>query len=231
MLARPNEGFRPEPGKKYIFFALHYQPESSTNPLGGIFTDMYVAANILRHSLPPDWELLVKEHPGQFFTDVEDLVPYQGHIPRTKDYYRALTACKRVKLMPLDYPSPLLIEHCSAIATITGSIGVEASARGKPVLCFGDAFYQSVQGIFRIQTLEDCKSALQRIDQGCVASLDSLRRHLSGMEFHQCEITGKYIPVDQSWLADGKGFADAIANALNRARGGAESIHLPGLFA
>lgn len=229
-LARANEGFRPDGATKYVFFALHYQPESSTNPLGGIYTDMYLAANLLRHSLPPGWELLIKEHPGQFYTDVEDLVPYQGHIPRSRDYYEALTAGGRVKLIPLDYPSPLLVEHCSAIATITGSIGVEASARGKPVLCFGDAFYLPVKGIFRIRTLEDCQEALRMIDQGSVASLDSLRRHLSEMEFHQCEITGKYIPVDQSWLAGGRGFADAIASALNRAQGRAESIHLHGLF-
>ena len=38
-----------------LFFAMHFQPERTTLPLGGAFNEQYNAINILSKSIPPDW--------------------------------------------------------------------------------------------------------------------------------------------------------------------------------
>ena len=37
---------KPEYGKKYIYFPLHYQPECNTSPVGGYFADQILAVKI-----------------------------------------------------------------------------------------------------------------------------------------------------------------------------------------
>ena len=38
---------RPSLKKRYIYFTMHYQPELSTSPLGGVFVDQILACEIL----------------------------------------------------------------------------------------------------------------------------------------------------------------------------------------
>ncbi|MBQ6534213.1 MAG: hypothetical protein IJI37_03510, partial [Opitutales bacterium] len=42
-------------GKKFVYFAMHLQPEATTNPLGGIYADQALAIEHLRQILPDDW--------------------------------------------------------------------------------------------------------------------------------------------------------------------------------
>jgi hypothetical protein len=56
-----------------------------------------------------------------------------------------------------------LREHCKAVATCTGTAGVEALFRGKPVLLFGHRFYQYAKGVYMIHTAKECKDAIHSI--------------------------------------------------------------------
>ena len=66
-------------------------------------------------------------------------------------------------MIPKKYNSFRLIEHCTAVATATGTAGWEALFREKPVLMFGHFFYQYAPGVFRIHKKEECKSAIEKI--------------------------------------------------------------------
>jgi hypothetical protein len=52
--------------KKYVYFPLHFQPELSTNILGGIYEDQAYALECLIQILPDDWMVYVKENPLQY---------------------------------------------------------------------------------------------------------------------------------------------------------------------
>ena len=57
----------------------------------------------------------------------------------------------RVKLMSTDEESFDLIEHCHALATVSGPVGWEGIVRGKPVIVFGITWYENYdRGVLRI---------------------------------------------------------------------------------
>ena len=51
---------------EFVYFALHFEPERTTNPDGGFFHDQFLAIIHLRKILPEDVNIFVKEHPSQF---------------------------------------------------------------------------------------------------------------------------------------------------------------------
>ena len=52
--------------ERYVYYALHYEHERSTNPDGGDYHDQFRVIQSLRSMLPKSIKILVKEHPSQF---------------------------------------------------------------------------------------------------------------------------------------------------------------------
>ncbi|HFU75985.1 MAG TPA: hypothetical protein ENK66_07040, partial [Arcobacter sp.] len=74
----------------YIYVALHYQPEKTTSPEGGVFVDQWLMISMLSRLLSKGWKLYVKEHFSQFS---EKLYGEQG---RQRDFYQKVSALKNV---------------------------------------------------------------------------------------------------------------------------------------
>jgi hypothetical protein len=166
----------------YIYVALHYQPEKTTSPDGGVFADQWLMVNLLAQAAPPGWQVYVKEHPGQF-------VPAgTGYSSRSTDFYDDLAAIPNVKLVPLSTSSFDLIDKAQAAATITGTVGWEAIIRGKPVLVFGNIWYLGCEGVFYTPTLTSCQAALAQIENGYQIDQAKVRLFLSALE--QVSISG-----------------------------------------
>jgi len=142
----------PDLSKKYIYMPLHYQPELTTCPLGGPLNDQYLIIRLIDSLLPDDMYLYVKEHPKQLFAH------------RYLDYYHdILRETKRTSFVSASCPSPRLIEHSAAVATVTGTAGWEALFKKKPVLLFGYIFYQFAPGVFHITDTQKCAESIAAI--------------------------------------------------------------------
>ncbi len=143
-----NEGYiatvenEPDFESDFALFALHYQPELTTQPLGGRFGDQIRAVEELARILPESMTLFVKDHPMD-----------QG-VVRGRDFYRRLAQIDNVKLIPTELNSIALIKKAKWVATITGSMGLEAILRGVPAITFGYAWYNGLPGVFRFEDLE-----------------------------------------------------------------------------
>lgn len=142
--------------EKYIYFPLHYQPECTTLPLGGVFENQLLAIEWLVWTKPSDIVIYVKEHPKQFFSRYT--VRY-----RPIDFYKKIVSMPGVKLISRDIGTFDLIDNSIAAATITGTVALEAIWREKPVFLFGYHVYQYAPGVFPIRNLEDCYSAMKKI--------------------------------------------------------------------
>lgn len=141
----------PDFQKKYIYLPLHYQPESTTCPIGSIFNDQRLIIALLSYCVPDDTLIYVKEHPTQnFFT-------------RSKEYYEYIYKRKNVVIVPKRTNTFDLIDNCIAVATVSGTAGWEALFTGKPTLLFGAVFYKYADGVFPIKTIDDCRLALDKI--------------------------------------------------------------------
>jgi hypothetical protein len=142
----------PDYAKKYVYFPLHLQPESTTCPMGGGIDDQTLVTEIIARSLPNDVFLYIKENPKQ------------SYLCRDYRFYRNLSRLsKRIIFVPIKTDTYQLIKKSIAVATVTGTAGWEAFFEQKPVLVFGHYFYESAPGAFKVQSLQDCQRALAAI--------------------------------------------------------------------
>lgn len=127
---------------EYLFFPLNYQPEASTNPLAGNYTDLLLIAEEVSFFLPENYLLLIKEHPR-----ISSL--------RTKDFYKKLLKIKNIRFIDVNYDTHKLILNSKAVVTTTGTVGIESIINHIPVIMFGSRVYQYLNGIFKINKQED----------------------------------------------------------------------------
>jgi len=145
--------------KPYIYVALHYQPEKTSSPEAGVFVDQWLMVNMLASSILDDWTIYVKEHSSQFSNKL------YGEQGRRSDFYEKVRALRNVQLINSDTNSFDLIDNAKAIATLTGTVGLESVIRSKPVLCFGHAWYEKCHGVMKVTTCKDLKKYLEDIEK------------------------------------------------------------------
>ncbi len=161
----------PDLSKNYIYLTLHLQPELSTCPLAGVFVEQLLIAQMISHSVPPDFLIYVKENPKQ------------KSWGRTLNFYREMAKLPNVVLVSRKFDTYKLIQNCKAIATATGTAGWEGLFRQKPVIMFGEFYYQYADGVFRIQTINDLKNAIEQIvNQKVIPELKSTKLYLKAFE-------------------------------------------------
>ncbi|MFA4833301.1 MAG: hypothetical protein WC619_00460 [Patescibacteria group bacterium] len=147
--------------KKFIYVPLNYQPERTTSPQGGIFVDQILMVEILSAALPPDWVIYAKEHPYQLLARGLNF-----SSSRYPGYYRKIAKLKNVELIPVETNTYTLIDKSQAVATVTGTAGWEAILRSKPAITFGYPWYQDYPGVLKVNNVESCKKALQKVKDG-----------------------------------------------------------------
>jgi hypothetical protein len=159
--------------KPYVYVPLHYQPECTTSPQGGVFVDQILMLKILSASLPKGWELYVKEHPAQ-------LAHGNNYTPlRWSGFFESIAALPNVRLVPVDTNTFELTEKSKSVATISGTAGWEALVRGKPVLVFGYPWFMHAPGVLRASSVMECRDAFKHIEKGFVPIQSELLGYLT----------------------------------------------------
>jgi len=139
------------------------QPEKTSLPMGKEYDHQLNAALTLAEALPKGWTLFVKEHPNQF--NVRKIANLNF---RDSFFYKALNSHPNIQLIPLEVDAKELIHHARLVATLTGTLGWEALEAGKPVIVFGDAYYQACKAVALAQSVADCQQAIADL-QGLTA--------------------------------------------------------------
>lgn len=153
--------------ENFVLFALQYTPESSINGLEPYFVDQLRAIDLIRHSLPTGYYLLVKEHPA--IAGV-----------RSDSFYETLRHMPGIQLVHPSVSTMSLVEKSKLVASITGTIGLECFLAGRPCMLFGRNFFKHLCGScdsyrdfgrdlrrllfgFQLPTAEEKQVALARI--------------------------------------------------------------------
>ena len=145
----------------YIYVPLSFQPEKTSTPEAGRFSNQFLMIRMLSRFLPKGWKIVVKENPTQLLPTID-----HGERGRYAYYYDDLISINSVILVRLDTPQFELIDKSKAVATLTGTSGWEACVRGKPVLIFGHAWYRGCDGVFYCGTNSQCQDAIKKIKAG-----------------------------------------------------------------
>ena len=140
----------PLPGEDFAAFYLHFQPEATTSAQAPYFINQDSLCEALAISLPGDIALYVKEHKASL-----------GN--RGQAYFRDLLIYPNVRLISPFVSGVELAQQARFVATVTGTVGFEAIALNKPLLIFGDTFYDICPWIHKVKNLEDLASLVPRL--------------------------------------------------------------------
>lgn len=121
--------------EKFLYFPLHYQPEATTAPGAGFFSDQHVLVDLISKYLPEDVFLVLKEHPTQLYRNS------WGISGRSIGYWKKISRNNKVILVSRNESSKELIEKSIGVITATGTAGYEAILQGKTALVFGKPWY------------------------------------------------------------------------------------------
>lgn len=126
----------------YAFFPLQLEPEVGSLLLAPFYTDQLWLAKQIARSLPVHFKLYIKEHPAMF-----------GYRPRR--FYKELKKIPNVKLIDPSLLSFNITKNAKLIITQTGSAGWEGLLFKKPVITFGDVFYNILPMSKKCIAIED----------------------------------------------------------------------------
>ena len=126
----------------FAFFPLHFEPEIVTALYAPFYTDQLWLIKQIARSLPIHYKLYVKEHPAMF-----------GY--RTRRYYKELKKIPNIKLIKPTITSFDFIKYAKLIITLSSSAGWEALLFKKPVITFGNGFYNKISMVRNCKAIED----------------------------------------------------------------------------
>lgn len=132
--------------KKFLFFALHFEPEAVIT-YGSYWNSQqdYFINNLLK-SMREDQILVVKEHPQQLGVLTE------SRFRRLKKMWPNLFFVKG------ELSSFYLMDNSEAILTLGGTIGLEGLILGKNVINFGKTYYDSYPGVLNYKDFDSLRS-------------------------------------------------------------------------
>lgn len=159
----------PDYNRNFIFFAMNCEPDATVPGLMDMDSQL-IAIKILSESLPDGWMIYVKEHPYQYELNNILMEYYIPSVPifKSKLFYDTINSISNVKIINPQIPSKNLIKNSMGIATMCGTIALEAISYKKPILLFAakKTVYSYCKDFFDIRSFEDCKKAVNKIKKG-----------------------------------------------------------------
>lgn len=140
---------------KIIYFPLTYEPEKSILLGSPFFTNQIAIISNIAKSIPVDFTLYVKEHPGMYEQGWRDI-----------SYYEEILNLPNVKLIHPSVSNEELVKQCLLAMTIRGTVGLEAALFEKPAINFN--FNSGYSELPSVQTITD----FEELPQAIISSLN-----------------------------------------------------------
>ena len=120
-----------DPTAKYLYYPLTGQPEYATQVRENMWINQLSIIEALAKSVPFDWKIYVKEHPGTV-----------GWRVRPFSFYKELRSYPNVRLIPIYLENSAVVKNAQMVVSITSSAGWENFMfHGKPSISFGNNLY------------------------------------------------------------------------------------------
>ena len=126
---------------KFLYYPLSSEPEARILTASPFYTNQLVLIENIAKSLPIDFVLYVKEHPVQklkFWRPISD--------------YKKIIDIPNVRLVHPSVNNLDLIPQSHGVIAISGGTAFEAIFHKKPVILFGDEYYDVLPMVTKIKT-------------------------------------------------------------------------------
>jgi hypothetical protein len=137
------------PEKNFIYFPLPVQPESQSYAWDPFHVNTISIIENIAKSIPSNYLLFVKEHPGQ-----------KAKNWRSIEIYKKIISLPNVRLIHQNVNNYEMISKSDLVMLINNSSGLEALFYKKPVIVFGDVFYDVTSMVKKINKIEDLPSVI-----------------------------------------------------------------------
>lgn len=145
---------------KLFFYPLHFEPEATLLYFSPKYSEQISTIQDILKYLPTDHILVVKEHPQQ-----------PGKL-LNKDFFDLKRRNSNLIFINASQDSHKLIKLSHAIITISGTVGWEAAVNKKPVFVLGDVFYDTLQGVTKLDDISKLSYFLKLPELPCVNEND-----------------------------------------------------------
>ena len=139
-----------ESNEPFVYYPLHADPERSVLLVAPFYTNQLELITHISRSLPVEYKLYVKEHPGMFEYAWRDI-----------SYYKKILELPNVRLVHPSVSSEDLLNKCSLAVTISGTTGLEAAFYNKPSIVFSDVSYSVLSSVYRVKNVEELPHAIR----------------------------------------------------------------------
>ena len=130
--------------EKFLYFPLQSEPEASILMNTPFYTNQINLIETIAKSIPIDHVLYVKEHPLQ-----------KIKLWRSIDDYKKIRDIPNVRFLHPNVNAQEVLEKSKGVISISGATGFEALFYHKPVILFGDEYYDKLSMVTKIETFVD----------------------------------------------------------------------------
>ncbi|KGK10135.1 hypothetical protein EA26_01930 [Vibrio navarrensis] len=152
----------------YVYYPLHYEPERTSNPDGGLYYQSYDAIIALRSFIPKNIPIYVKEHYSQF---TRMLPGYRGKSPYL---YKVLTDIPNVFLVDLNVKSETLVRNALLTVSQTGTACIEAACFERKSILMGDTWFSGIPNVYSFSALQSFEDLMLERNHSREEVLESL---------------------------------------------------------
>lgn len=137
--------------KKIILYPLQMQPEANLDVWGNAYRDQAKLIREIAQVIPNDWMIVVKTNP-------------KSKYEMTSGLLDIIEAEQNVTALDRDIGMEEILNLSDLIATVTGTIAIEAVFSNKPLALFGPSVVSQVTGVQVITKYEQLKDLINQIE-------------------------------------------------------------------
>ena len=140
----------PKINSPFIYFPLGVDLEKNLLIDSPLYNNQIEIIRIIAKSIPINYELWIKESPGQMTRNW-----------RSISDYKKIINLPNVRVFHPDCSNSELIQGSSLVITIAGSSGMEAAIYQKPAIVFSDTLYSHLSCVTRIREIENLSEEIK----------------------------------------------------------------------
>lgn len=151
-------------GRPFIFYPLQTEPESNLMAEAPMCDNQLTIIDWLCKAAPAGWYVAVKEHPAAL-------------SPKPFGFWKRLRKYPNLVVLPTLASGEAIATRSRVVAVINGTLGLQATIAGLPVLCF-HPHYQGLVAphVLFAESYQETATALNRIRDGEIPNRDERQR-------------------------------------------------------
>jgi hypothetical protein len=183
-------------GRPFVYFPMHKEPEESFLLRSPEYFSQHAAIASLSRAMPAGTLLAVKENSFSI-------------ARRPRDFYQQIAALKNVVLLGVNESGVECVRRATAVATITGSAGIEGAGMGKPVVLFSR--HLPITMLPHVQTVTDEADLPDILRRALSPDFNRAQAELDGQRFLKALTDASFdlgpfnigppghMPIDPAW--------------------------------